>query len=78
MPQLTIYLDAKAERLIARAAKRDAVSLSRWAREKLLLAAGAPSWPSGYRSVLGSIDDETFTSPEDRDASRDQPASFGG
>jgi len=76
MAQLTIYLDAKSDRLIERAAKRDALSLSRWAREKLILAAGAPAWPEGYAEVLGSISDRSFQAPADTARSRDQAADF--
>ncbi|MBE2202999.1 MAG: toxin-antitoxin system, antitoxin component [Chthoniobacterales bacterium] len=76
MAQLTIYLDAKSEGLIERAAKREALSLSRWAREKLILAAGAPTWPEGYASVLGSISDESFQAPPRREEKRDQNVEF--
>ena len=77
MAQLTIYLDPKSGRLIARAAKREALSLSRWAREKLVLAAGAPAWPEGYASVLGSISDASFHAPADGEGKNDQMADFG-
>lgn len=77
MAQLTIYLDAKSGRLIERAAKREALSLSRWAREKLVLAAGAPAWPRGYASVLGSISDTSFQAPADGGEGKDQRADFG-
>lgn len=76
MPHLNIYVDEPAGRLIARAAKRESLSLSRWAREKLLAAAGAPDWPAGYRAVLGSIKDEEFSAPPDGDLTRDQMPSF--
>jgi len=77
VPQLTIYLDPKAERLIEHAAKREALSLSRWAREKLVLAAGAPSWPDGYEAVLGSISDRSFNAPSDPVGIGDQIPDFG-
>ncbi len=77
MAQLTIYLDAKSGRLIERAAKREALSLSRWAREKLVLAAGAPAWPEGYASVLGSVSDTSFHAPADGEGKNDQMADFG-
>ena len=76
MPHLNIYVDEPAGRLIARAAKRDSLSLSRWAREKLLAAAGAPEWPAGYRELLGSIDDDSFVVPAEDAAARDQMARF--
>ncbi|MFI0348705.1 MAG: hypothetical protein ACH346_08110 [Chthoniobacterales bacterium] len=76
MPQLTIYLNAETERAITKAAKRDALSLSRWSREKLLIAAGAPAWPSGYADFLGGAHDETFKAPKELNSSDDQIACF--
>jgi hypothetical protein len=76
MPHLNIYVDEPAGRLIAKAAKRDSLSLSRWAREKLLAAAGGPEWPAGYRELLGSIDDDSFVFPEEDASVRDQVAQF--
>jgi len=76
MAQLNIYIDAKSSRLIESAAKRESLSLSRWAREKLVLAAGAPAWPDGYRSVLGSISDDSFAAPPEPDASAGETVNF--
>ncbi len=36
MAQLTIYLDKRSEALIVKAAAKEKVSLSKWAREKLV------------------------------------------
>lgn len=76
MPQLTIYLDKEAEKRISRAARRESMSLSRWAREKLVLAAGAPAWPKGYEQLLGKLDDPTFTTPPEAEGILDTPADF--
>lgn len=76
MPQLNIYLDADSERLIERAAKRESTSLSRWAREKLLAAAGSPSWPEDYAAALGSISDPSFVAPTEPEGHGDQAAEF--
>ncbi len=76
MPQLTIYLDAESERIIGLAARRESLSLSRWARDKLVLAAGAPAWPDDYASVIGSIADPDFVAPEDTGESKDQRMDF--
>jgi len=66
MAQLTIYLDQTARDAVKRAAHRENVSLSKWARHTLLRAAEAPSaWPEGYRHIVGSIQDEPFSIPED-------------
>jgi hypothetical protein len=77
MPQLTIYLDERSEQLIDRAAKHQSLSLSRWAREKLLLAAGSASWPQDYAQVLGSVSDPSFLAPPEPSAERDQKVDFG-
>ena len=76
MPHLNIYVDEPAEKLIAKAAKRESLSLSRWAREKLLAAAGAPEWPAGYRKLLGSIDDDRFVAPPEGAPAGGQLANF--
>ena len=76
MSQLTIYLDAKSEPLIEKASRREALSLSRWAREKLLLAAGAPSWPKGYEKLLGSIRDPSFRAPRELPEGADKAPEF--
>jgi hypothetical protein len=72
MPHLNIYVDESAGKLIAKAAKRESLSLSRWARGKLLAAAGSPEWPTDYRELLGSIVDETFVAPAEGTPDRDQ------
>ena len=43
MPQLTIYLDLVTQRQVELAARREAISLSRWARKHLAMAAAAES-----------------------------------
>jgi hypothetical protein len=76
MPHLNIYVDESAGKLIAKAAKRESLSLSRWARGKLLAAAGSPEWPADYPELLGSIRDETFVAPRESAPDRDQAARF--
>ena len=76
MPHLNIYVDEPSGKVIAKAAKREALSLSRWARGKLLAAAGAPEWPADYSAVLGSIHDETFAAPAESALGQDQAVRF--
>ena len=76
MPHLNIYVDEPSAKVIAKAAKREALSLSRWARGKLLAAAGAPEWPADYRAVLGSIHDESFVAPAESALGQDQAVRF--
>lgn len=64
MPQLTIYLDPETQRKVEIAAKRESVSLSRWAREHLAKAADAESssaWDH-LAGFSGSVDD-SFAPP---------------
>ena len=76
MPHLNIYVDEPSAKVIAKAAKREALSLSRWARGKLLAAAGAPEWPADYSAVLGSIHDEKFVAPAESAVGQDQAVRF--
>lgn len=76
MPHLNIYVDEPSAKVIAKAAKRESLSLSRWARGKLLAAAGAPGWPADYRGVIGSIDDDTFVAPAESAVGYDQAVRF--
>ncbi len=76
VPHLNIYVDEKAGRFITQAAKRERVSLSRWAREKLLAATGSHDWPAGYRELIGSVEDDDFVAPPEGRPELDQPASW--
>lgn len=77
MPQLNIYLDRKTERAVKSAAKRNDLSLSKWAREVLMRAAAdGRTWPDGYGDLLGSVSDDSFRAPEDSDVDLDQVAEF--
>jgi len=64
MAQLTIYLDEETQRKVEDAARRESISLSRWAREHLLKAAEsetASAW--GHLSRFSGCVDETFQPP---------------
>ena len=76
VPHLNIYVDEPAARRIVKAAKSESLSLSRWAREKLLAAAGTPDWPVGYSDVLGSVQEESFIAPQDPPPEEDPMARF--
>ncbi len=71
MPQMTIYLDGEKALLIREAARREDKSVSRWAAEQFDKALGASRWPEGYFGLFGSIDDESFESPDELPANRD-------
>ncbi len=64
MSQLTIYLDSETQRKVELAARRESVSLSRWAREHLTKAAEtetASAWD--HLSTFSEVADETFEIP---------------
>jgi hypothetical protein len=64
MSQLTIYLDEETRCKAGRAAKREGLSLSRWARNKLAAASEeGKQWPAGFFELAGSIGDESFDAP---------------
>lgn len=66
MAQLTIYLDEETARKARLAARREGVSLSRWARTRLGEAADEGRvWPAGFHDLYGSIADSTFQVAED-------------
>jgi len=65
MSQLSIYLDQETQRKVELAARREAVSVSRWARIHLSKAAEtaeASAWD--HLSAFAGIAGETFEAPE--------------
>lgn len=74
MAQLTIYLDAETQRKVEIAARREAVSLSSWAREHLTKAAEsetASAWDH-LAAFAGTLDD-TFEIPTRESGHRPVP-----
>ena len=57
-------------------AKRRNVSLSRYAVNRPSLDRLETGWPEGYWDVFGALKDDSFTVPEELDASLYQPVSF--
>jgi hypothetical protein len=69
MAQLTIYLDANTQKKVEAAARRDSVSLSRWARDHLARAAdqdGASAW-SHLSAFTGTVDKSFAIPTRERD-----------
>lgn len=56
MPQLTIYLDEGARKLVERAAAAQGVSRNRWIVEAIHRQASA-DWPGGFRELAGRFPD---------------------
>jgi len=74
MSQLTIYLDPETQRKVEIAARRESVSLSRWAREHLAKAAEAEfasAWD--HLSAFSGTIDETFEAPSRENNHRSVP-----
>jgi hypothetical protein len=74
MSQLTIYLDPETQRKIEEAARREAVSLSRWAREHLARAADASSTSAWDHLASFSGIAEDFEAPERTGLPREAPS----
>jgi len=64
MPQISLYIDAPTLKKIENAALRQKISISKWVAEQIRLRVD-PVYPGDYESLFGSIDDDTFTEPED-------------
>lgn len=73
MAQLTIYIDRATQKAVEAAAAREAVSLSRWARERLQEAARRDLGKTSLDVFYGCISDASFRSPKELPASSDSP-----
>jgi hypothetical protein len=72
MAQITIYVDERTRRQIARAAKAARVSVSTWVRDKLAKAV-REEWPPGYFDLFGSLRDAPIKPPPELDVRDDAP-----
>lgn len=74
MATMTIYLDDETLARVEKAARRENLSLSRWAREHLSEAATErPAWPEDYFNLFGALDDDTFEAPPELAPADDAP-----
>ena len=71
MAQMTIYLDQSTQQAVEAAAAREAVSISRWARERLWEAASRDRGKGFLDEFYGCIEDESFRGPEELSRSND-------
>jgi hypothetical protein len=62
MSTITIYMSDREVRAIKRAARKENLSVSGWARNKIKREITS-EWPKGYFDLLGSLDDESMTRP---------------
>ncbi len=64
MPQISLYIDEPTLRKVEDAAMRQQIYIFNWVAEQIR-ARIEPVYPVNYESLFGSIDDDTFTEPED-------------
>ena len=73
MAQMTIYIDGATQKAVEAAAAREAVSISRWARERLQEAARRDSRKGALDVFYGCISDASFRAPKELPAASDSP-----
>jgi len=71
MAQMTIYIDSATLKVVEAAAAREAVSISRWARERLQEAAQHKHGKGSLDVFYGCIEDDSFSAPEELPTSND-------
>lgn len=69
MSTLTLELDNALVRSLEESARREHKSLAAWARERLQMAAmeteaECNGYPAGWLKLFGSVEDETFRTPD--------------
>lgn len=72
MSQLTIYLDQESMRAVKSAARRERLSVSRWASIHLG-AAARRAWPKDYFGLFGALGDCDFRRAPQGDFEKDVP-----
>ncbi len=70
MSQLTIYLDDVSMREVKRSARREHVSVSKWARQRLCEAV-RHTWPPDYFKLFGALDAADLSRPPQADLPAD-------
>ncbi len=70
MSQMTIYLDEVSMREVKRSARREHISVSKWARRRLCEAV-RHTWPPDYFKVFGALDEADLARPPQADLSAD-------
>jgi len=70
MPQISLYIDEETLEKIKAAASREHISISKWVAYRIRSQV-EPEYPAYFDELFGSIDDETFTEPEEINVSLD-------
>ncbi len=70
MPQISLYVDEKTLMEVSKSAKSENVSISNWVKSKIKKSLNN-EWSEEFKSLIGSITDETFIEPTDMDFEKD-------
>lgn len=73
MPQLSLYLDDDLMTKLRDGANRTHLSLSKYAARCIDNECASALWPAGFWDLYGSIDDDSFTVPDELDFELDAP-----
>jgi len=63
MPQISLYIDKDTLNKIQSAANKEKLSISKWVGKNLKKVV-RDEYPEGYFALFGSINDDTFNSPD--------------
>lgn len=64
MPQISLYVDEETLEKVENAAAREDKSISKWVVEQLK-AKLDPVYPKNFEQLFGSVNDSSFTRPEE-------------
>jgi hypothetical protein len=70
MPQISLYVDEKTLEQVSNSAKSENVSISNWVKSKIQKSL-SDEWSEEFKSLIGSIKDETFVEQKEIDLSHD-------
>jgi len=72
MPQISLYIDAETMQKVRKAAKMEDVSISSWVGKQVEKSLKA-DYPAEFKNLFGSINDESFTEPQQLSTEADAP-----
>lgn len=70
MPQISLYIDEKTLEQVSISAKSENKSISNWVKSKIKKSL-SNEWSEEFKSLIGSITDETFIEPKELDFTND-------
>ena len=62
MPQISLYIDEKTLEKVSESAKSENKSISNWVKSKIQKSLN-DEWSEEFKSLIGSIVDDTFVEP---------------